>query len=117
MRSVGWIASCIAALSAVSAADSNLTKPHSSKQILPGTFQPPQVFQHANLVRSINLEKSYPRETINVIVENIGKEAQEEYYLPFEQGVIARVGGLEVRDKNSPAQVFDVETVEVDTRT
>lgn len=81
-------------------ADSNLT--HESRNILPSTFKPPQHFRNVNLVRNINLEKNYVRETVNVVIENIDKTAQSEYFLPFEPETIARVGGLEVRDKKDP---------------
>ena len=94
-------------------ADSNLT--HSSRNILPSTFKPPQHFRNVNLVRNINLEKSYARETINVVIENVDKAAQSEYYLPFEQGTIGRVGGVEVRDKKEPEKGgFLAEVVEID---
>lgn len=106
MRSLSLLAGCCAALLSFAQAESNLTYPDISKQILPSTFQPPQVFQHSNLVRTINLEKEYPRETINVVVENVDKKPQQDYYLPFEQGLIARVGGLEVREKSKPETAF-----------
>ena len=79
-------------------ADSNLT----SRNVLPSNFQPPQHFQNVNLVRNINLEKNYARETVNVVIENVDKQAQSDYYLPFEPGTISKVGGLEVRDKKDP---------------
>ncbi|KAF1356483.1 Ribophorin I [Delphinella strobiligena] len=107
MRSFSVIASCAAAFLSFAQAESNLTYPAISKQILSSTFKPPQVFENNNLVRTINLEKEYARETINVVVENVDKQPQSEYYLPFEQGLIARVGGLEVKEKNKPDAVFD----------
>jgi len=117
MRVIGLVASCLTALATLSAAELNITTPETSKQILPNTFKPPQVFQHANLVRTVNLVKSYAKETVNVVVENVDKQPQSEYYIPFELGTIARVGGLEVRDKNAPEKRFtDVELVEFDTR-
>lgn len=106
MRATGFVLSCISALSALCAAQSNLTSPEISKQILPSTFKPPQVFRNNNLVRTVNLEKEFPRETINVVVENVDNAPQQDYYLPFEQGLIARVGGLEVRDKTNPDSPF-----------
>jgi hypothetical protein len=107
------IHAAVAGLFAFATAESNLT--HGSKNILPSTFQPPQHFRNTNLVRNINLEKSYPRETINVVVENIDKQPQSEYYLPFEQGVIARIGGLEAKDKKDAAKApFNVEIVALD---
>jgi oligosaccharyltransferase complex subunit alpha (ribophorin I) len=90
--------------------ESNLTIPQSSQQVLRGDFKPPQVFHNVNLVRNTNLDKGYVRETINVVVENVGKEPQSEYYLPFEYDVIAKVGGIEVRDKkNIEKGRFDVQ--------
>jgi oligosaccharyltransferase complex subunit alpha (ribophorin I) len=92
-------------------ADSNLT----SQTILPSTFKPPQVFKNVNLLRSINLEKAYARETINVVIENIDKAPQSEYYLPFAADTIGKVGGLEVADKKAPEKgQFNVEVVEYD---
>ena len=107
---------CLSALVSLCTADSNISKPLSSKQILPTNFKPPQVFKNVNLVRNVNLEKSYPRETINVVIENIDSSPQSEYYLPFEPGVIERIGGLEVRDKkNAEGEPFKVETAEYDS--
>ncbi|KAL1310892.1 hypothetical protein AAFC00_001123 [Neodothiora populina] len=106
MRSLSLLASCAAALLPFAQAESNLTVPEVSKQILSSTFKPQQVFQHTNLVRTINLEKEYSRETINVVVENVDDRPQFEYYLPFEQSIIARVGGLEVKEKNRPDLVY-----------
>ena len=82
-------------------ADSNLTESANSQQILQGDFRPPKVFQNVNLVRNTNLDKGYVRETINVVVENVDKQPQSKYYLPFEYEVMGKVGGLEVRDKKN----------------
>lgn len=106
MRSLTLFASCAAALLSFAQAESNLTNPAVSKQILSSTFKPPQVFENTNLVRTINLEKEYTRETINVVVQNVDSQPQEDYYLPFEQGMIARVGGLEVKEKNNPEAIY-----------
>lgn len=96
-----------------SASDSNLT--HASRNILPATFRPPPHWRNVNLVRNVNLEKSYPRETVNVVIENVDKEAQSEYYLPFEMGTLGRVGGVEVKDKKDPErQGFQAEIVAID---
>ncbi|KAI9800174.1 MAG: dolichyl-diphosphooligosaccharide--protein glycosyltransferase subunit 1 [Piccolia ochrophora] len=106
----------IFATASAGAADANLTKPLSSRILLPSTFKPPQVFKNVNLLRNINLEKGYSRETINVVIENIDKNAQDEYFLPFEAGIVDNVGGLEVRDKKEPdTGLFEVELVEYDT--
>jgi oligosaccharyltransferase complex subunit alpha (ribophorin I) len=112
MRLLQW--ATIGLLSLVTA-DSNLT--HESRNILPSTFKPPQHFRNVNLVRNINLEKNYARETVNVVIENVDKEAQSEYYLPFEQGTIARVGGVEVRDKkDAEKEGFIAEIVALDAQ-
>ncbi|KAL6235369.1 hypothetical protein BDW75DRAFT_240190 [Aspergillus navahoensis] len=85
-------------------------------RLLSADFKPPQVFKNVNLVRNTNLEKSYARETINVVVENVDKQPQSEYYLSFPSDVFDRVGGLEVRNKKEADKGrFDVETTEVDS--
>ncbi|KAK4555995.1 dolichyl-diphosphooligosaccharide--protein glycosyltransferase subunit 1 [Recurvomyces mirabilis] len=110
MRLFNW---ALVALTSLASADSNLT--YESRNILPSTFKPAQHFRNVNLVRNINLEKSFPRETINVVIENIDSAAQQEYFLPFEQGSIGRVGGLEVKDKKEPERTgFVADVVEVD---
>lgn len=70
-----------------------------SSQHIESAFRPPQHWQHNNLVRSINLEKSYPREYVNVVIENISPSPQDEYYILFEGDRVGRVGSLEVKDK------------------
>jgi oligosaccharyltransferase complex subunit alpha (ribophorin I) len=100
----------------VSAEKGNLTKPLTSRIILPSTFKPPQVFKNINLVHLINLEKSYPKEQINVVIENIAKEPQDEYFIPFTSQQMETIGGLEVRDKkNVDGGLFEVDAVEFDT--
>jgi len=81
-------------------AATNLTTP--SRLDLPSGFKPPQVFRNTNLVRNTNLEKSYVRETVNVVVENIDNKPQNDYYIPFSAEVFDRIGGFEVRDKKAP---------------
>lgn len=107
------IHAAVAGFLALATADSNLTE--GSKNILPSTFKPPQHFRNTNLVRNINLEKSYPRETINVVIENIDDKPQSEYYLPFEQDAISRIGGLEAKDKKDASKApFNVEVAALD---
>ncbi|KAF2007676.1 Ribophorin I [Amniculicola lignicola CBS 123094] len=116
MRSFPLLSSCVAALSSFASAELNHSQPLLSKQVLSGTFTPPQVFKNANLVRTTNLDKSYPRETINVIIENVDSKPQSEYYLPFESSLISNVGGFEAKDKKAPELGnFKVEVVEFDT--
>ena len=87
----------------------------SSRQILPTTFRPPQVFENIHLLRNINLEKGYSRESINVVIGNIATTSQSEYYLPFNARIISKIGGLEVRDKKDPERAaFQAEVVEYD---
>lgn len=89
-----------------------------SSRVAPvGDFNPPQVFKNTNLVRNTNLEKGYVRETVNVVVENVDKKPQSDYYLPFPSDVFDKVGSLEVRDKKAAEKGrFGVEAVEVDFR-
>ncbi|CAK4025271.1 oligosaccharyltransferase subunit alpha like [Lecanosticta acicola] len=112
MRLLSW--ALLGLSTSAAAADVNTT--HESRNILSSTFAPPKHFRNVNLVRNINLEKSYPRETLNVVIENVDKEAQREYFLPFEQGTLGRIGGLEVRDKKEAEKsgVFGVEIVGID---
>jgi len=79
------------------------------------TFSPPQVFKNANLVHIISLEKNYVKENINVVLENIAPGPQDEYFLPFTQEQMERVGGFEVKDrKDAQAGPFEVALVEYD---
>lgn len=64
------------------------------------SFIPPQVFRQSNIVRNIQLEKVYARETISVTIENIEKADQYDYFLPFDTEVISRIGGFEAGDKD-----------------
>ncbi|KAJ5101524.1 hypothetical protein NUU61_003746 [Penicillium alfredii] len=83
---------------------------------LPVDFKPPQVFKNTNLVRNTNLEKGYVRETVNVVVENVDKQPQTDYYIPFPAEVFERVGGFEARDKNAVDKGrLAVDTTEVDS--
>ena len=55
------------------------------------------------------------KETVNVVIENIDKNPQQQYYIPFEASLIGKVGGLEVRDKKNPeTPAFTSEAVEYD---
>ncbi|KAK7552333.1 Ribophorin I [Phyllosticta citricarpa] len=114
MRSLSLLFGCLAAVLVPVSSASNSSDPLLSKQIL-STFKPPQVFRNTNLVRNVNLEKGYPRETINVVVENIADKPQDEYYVPFKSSLIAKVGGFEVRDKKDPEKpAFQADIVEFD---
>lgn len=116
MKTSNLVAAGFAIFSSLCSAESNLSTPLSSHQILPNNFKPPQVFKNTNLVRNVNLEKGYVRESINVIIENIDSNAQNEYYIPFKGEEIGRIGGFEVRDKKDAEKPpFASETVEYDS--
>lgn len=103
------------ASTALCAEKGNLTKPLASRLILPSTFKPAQNFKNFNLVHLINLEKSYPKEQINVVIENIASTSQDEYFIPFTSQQMATIGGLEVKDKKNPdGGLFEVGAVEFD---
>ncbi|KAH8699409.1 oligosaccharyltransferase alpha subunit [Phaeosphaeriaceae sp. PMI808] len=113
---VNLLASCIAAVLSLAAAELNQSNGLLSKQVLASTFTPPQVFKNNNLVKNINLDKGFARETINVIIENIDSKPQSEYYLPFETDLISKIGGLEARDKKAVDKgTFTVEVVGFDS--
>ena len=116
MRSIPLLTACLSLLTSAYAAESNLTTPLSSRQILPSNFKPPQNFKNVNLVRTVNLEKGYAKENINVLIENTASSPQAEYYIPFRGDLIGNVGGLEVRDKKNPQiPAFANEAIEYDT--
>lgn len=110
------VASALLGLLATSVASSaSSQQPLSSKVSLPAQFKPPQVFKNANLVHIISLEKNYVKEQINVLVENVSKGPQDEYFLPFTADQMARLGGFEVKDrKDADAGPFRTETVDYD---
>lgn len=73
------------------------------------------MFENINLVRTVNLDKGYPREIINVVVRNVGKEKESKYYIPFEAELISRIGGFEVRDKKDVSKpAFKIEATGYD---
>ncbi|PHH86491.1 hypothetical protein CDD83_10181 [Cordyceps sp. RAO-2017] len=109
------VASALLGLLASSVAASSPPQPSSAKVTQPAEFKPPQVFRNANLVHVISLEKNYVKEQINVLVENVSKKPQDEYYLPFTADQMARVGGFEVKDrKDANAGPFEADVVEFD---
>ena len=102
---------------AFGAEKSNTSEQLTSKNVLPSTFRPPQVFKNVNLVHIINLEKGYPKETVNVVIENIASSPQYEYFIPFTAEQMQKIGGLEVRDKKVPELgKFVVDAVEIDSQ-
>lgn len=54
---------------------------------------------------------------MNVVVENVDKKPQSDYYIPFAAKTIDKVGGLEVRDKKAPEKGrFDIDVTTLDGR-
>ena len=101
MRFPSVVSAVLALCIGISTADSNITTPRSTQKILTGDFKPPQVFENTNLVRTINLEKGYVRETTNVLITNTDKAPQSDYYVPFEYDLIGKIGGFDARDKKN----------------
>lgn len=118
MRAFTFAAGLLGLLSSVAASDAAAPTSSSysqSKVSLPTTFKPPQVFKNANLVHIVSLEKNYVKEQLNVLVENIDKESQDEYFLPFTADQMSHIGGFEVKDrKKDDAGPFAVQAVEFD---
>lgn len=115
MRGSVLLAAFLSIFSVSDADDSNLTDQLSSHQILPKTFKPEEVWRNVNLLRNINLERGYVRETINVVIENTHTKPQDNYYFPFQANTVSKVGGFEVRDKKDASKPpFPAELVEYD---
>ncbi|RPB03159.1 Ribophorin I [Choiromyces venosus 120613-1] len=81
-------------LSSCSSADSTLA--------LPKDPTPPQVFKNSNLLRTIDITKPYVRETIAMVIDNISKEPQAEYYVPIPKGIVENISYLEARGEDGP---------------
>ncbi len=93
----------------------SVARPSLAAVTLPSTFKPPQAFKNINLVHVVSVEKNYVKESINVLIENIDKQPQDEYFLPFTADQMSRVGGLEAKDrKDGNIGPFDVDAVEFD---
>ncbi|KAI4191132.1 MAG: hypothetical protein L6R41_000353 [Letrouitia leprolyta] len=114
MRPFTLLTVCAASFSTIISAYADPSAPLSSQQILPDAFRPPQVFQNVNLLRNINVEKGYVRETVNVVIENVDSKPQDAYYIPFSADVVDKVGGLEARDKKYPGPAFKTDITEYD---
>lgn len=117
MKTTVVFSALLSLLSLASAATSSGKQQSSSSTstTLPATFKPPQVFRNANLVHVVSLEKNYVKENINVLIENIDKTAQDEYFVPFTADQMSRLGGVEVKDrKDVNAGPFTAEAVEFD---
>ncbi len=115
MKTLAVFSAVLSLLSLGSASSETATKKSISTVNLASTFQPPQVFKNANLVHVVSVEKNYVKENINVLIENVDKAAQDEYFLPFTADQLSRIGGFEVKDrKDANAPPFKVEVVEFD---
>jgi oligosaccharyltransferase complex subunit alpha (ribophorin I) len=117
MRLSGIATAVLFASTAICSEEESPTKPLTSRVHLPSNFKPPQVFKNVNLVHILNLERGYPRELVNVVIENTSEELQDEYFIPFTSQQMETIGGLEVKDKkNADDGLFDVKAVEYDTQ-
>ena len=81
MRLLSAAGALLALCAGALGAESNITEPRMTQTILTGDFKPPQVFENTNLVRTINLEKGYVRETTNILITNTDKDPRSEYYV------------------------------------
>ena len=61
----------------------------------------PQVFRHANLLRTIDLTKPYIRDSTAVVVENISNTTQTEYLWGIPLSLAPKMSYLEVKEKKS----------------
>jgi oligosaccharyltransferase complex subunit alpha (ribophorin I) len=61
----------------------------------------PQVFRHANLLRTIDLTKPYVRDSTAVVVENISNTTQTEYLWGIPLSLATKMSYLEVKEKKS----------------
>jgi oligosaccharyltransferase complex subunit alpha (ribophorin I) len=86
----------------------------SSTRLLSPAFSPPQAFENTNLVRNVNLEKSYPRETTNIVIKNVANQPQTEYYFRFPSSLVGQVSALEASNKKSDV-TYQVELAEYET--
>ncbi|EXJ72674.1 oligosaccharyl transferase complex subunit OST4 [Cladophialophora psammophila CBS 110553] len=116
MRLSSVVGAVLALCTGVFGADSNLTAHWSPKEILTVDSEPPQVFENTNLVRTINLEKGYVRETTNVLVTNTDKSPQYHYYVPLEYDLMGKIGGFDARDKKKPEIPLEVALAELDNK-
>ena len=116
MKTLAVFSAVLSLLSLGSATSENPSK-RTSNVKLASTFKPPQVFKNANLVHVISVEKNYVKENINVLIENIDKSPQDEYFVPFTADQLSRLGGFEVKDrKDTNAGLFEAEVVEFDPK-
>lgn len=115
MRAFAIAAGLLSLLSPVIASSDSSAADKVSEVNLPTNFKPPQVFKNVNLVHIVSLEKNYVKESINVLIENIDKQPQDEYYLPFTPNQMSRIGGFETKDRKNPETgLFAVDAVEID---
>jgi ribophorin I len=82
---------------------------------LSNSFTPPNVFENTNLVRNVNLDRSYPRETTNIVVKNLDKQPQSTYYFQFPTELVPNVAGLTVKNKNNADATYKVELAQYES--
>jgi len=70
----------------------------------------PQTFQHTNLLRTVDLTKSYVHDSTALILENIGNSPQTEYFWGIPIDLDSKLSYLEIKEKKSGStQLFPVE--------
>lgn len=106
MRLSSVVGTVVGLLSSLTIAESNLTIRTQTEQklLLKSDFKPAPVFENTNVVRTINLEKGYVRETVNVVVTNTDKAPQSDYYVPFDYDLMGKISGFDARDKAKAEQ-------------
>jgi oligosaccharyltransferase complex subunit alpha (ribophorin I) len=74
-----------------------------------------QTFQHANLLRTIDLTKPYIRDSTALILENIGNLPQTEYFWGVPLELAPKLSYLEVKEKKAGSiDLFPIERAQED---
>jgi oligosaccharyltransferase complex subunit alpha (ribophorin I) len=70
-------------------------------------------YQHTNLLRTIDLTKSYLREITALVLENTSNTTQTEYYWGIPHNLVPKLSYLEIKEKKTGATgLFPVEFVQ-----
>ena len=75
----------------------------------------PQTLQHTNLLRTIDLTKPYIRDSTALILENVGKVTETEYFWGIPLDLAPNLSYLEVKEKkNGASPLFPIERLPQD---
>ncbi|OLL22627.1 Dolichyl-diphosphooligosaccharide--protein glycosyltransferase subunit 1 [Neolecta irregularis DAH-3] len=69
-------------------------------------------FKHTNALRTIDLTKSYIRETHALVVENIATSPQSEYLWPVDTRLEENMSSIEVKEKGADNRNYKIEKIE-----